>query len=104
MINDFVFDKNGQNIQTNITSHLARHTYASIGIKLGFDIYTISKSLGHMDLKTTQLYLKTLDTDFVDVENEKLFKSLGKNIDSYIEKTKGKAIYSKSEVKRIIRK
>ena len=67
---------------------------------MGFDVLTISKSLGHSDLKTTQSYLKTLDTDFVDYENEKLFKTLGDKIDKYIEETKNIAITTKDEINK----
>lgn len=102
LINGFVFDEEGQNIKTTITSHLARHTYASIGVKLGFDILTISRSLGHMDLKTTQAYINTLDTDFVDDENKRLFEKLEENITQHLKKTKYKAIgILGSDVKRI---
>lgn len=100
LINNFVFDENGQVIKTPITSHLARHTYASIGVKLGFDVLTISRSLGHMDLKTTQAYINTLDTDFVDDENERLFNTLGTNIDNYIEKTKNKVVVVMSDLEK----
>ncbi|MCD4696160.1 MAG: tyrosine-type recombinase/integrase [Bacteroidales bacterium] len=102
LLNKFVFDANGQVIKTNITSHLARHTYASIGVKLGFDVLTLSQSLGHQDLKTTQAYIKTLDSDFVDEENEKLFNNLGSNNDKLFEKTKNLVIVRKEDIKKII--
>ena len=48
-------------IHKNISFHCARHTYATLMLTNKVDIYTVSKLLGHKDLKTTQIYAKVID-------------------------------------------
>ena len=48
-------------ITKEITFHCFRHTYAVLQLSLGTDIYTLSKMLGHRELKTTQIYAKVID-------------------------------------------
>lgn len=48
-------------ITKHITFHCARHTYATLQLNLGTDIYTVSKLLGHRHLKTTEVYAKVMD-------------------------------------------
>ncbi len=57
-------------ITKQITFHCARHTFAVLQLTLGTEIYTLSKMLGHSELKTTQIYAKIVD--------EKIFEAVNK--------------------------
>jgi len=54
-------------INKNLTYHIARHTFATtITLSNGVPIETVSKMLGHRNLKTTQHYAKILDRKISD--------------------------------------
>jgi len=48
-------------ITKHITFHCGRHTFAVLQLSLGTEIYTLSKLLGHRELKTTQVYAQIMD-------------------------------------------
>ena len=56
------------NIDKNISFHTARHTFGTLAITLGVEVYTLSKLMGHADVRTTQIY--------ADVVNERKIKAV----------------------------
>ena len=48
-------------ITKRVTFHVARHTNATLLLSLDVPIETVSKILGHSDIKTTQIYAKVID-------------------------------------------
>ncbi|MBK9300942.1 MAG: site-specific integrase [Bacteroidetes bacterium] len=58
-------------IDTVLTSHISRHTYTNILIDLtGNDIYSISKSLGHQRLSTTEHYINEFSNERTNKVND----------------------------------
>ena len=56
-------------IHKNVTFHLARHTFATtITLSKGVPIETVSKMLGHTNIKTTQIYAR--------ITNEKISRDM----------------------------
>jgi integrase/recombinase XerD len=55
-------------IEKHITTHTARHTFATRALRKGIRIENVSKLLGHSSIKTTQVYAK--------IVNEELDKSM----------------------------
>lgn len=48
-------------VNKHITFHISRHTFATLGLTYGADIYTISKLVGHSRIQTTERYAKVID-------------------------------------------
>ena len=56
-------------ITKHITFHSSRHTNAVLLLENGADIYTVSKRLGHKELKTTEIYAKIIDKKMKEAAN-----------------------------------
>jgi integrase len=56
-------------INKHITFHCARHTFATLMLTLGADLYTTSKLLGHTNIQTTQIYAKIVDSKKTEAVN-----------------------------------
>jgi len=53
-------------IKKHLTFHCARHSYATMLLTLGADLFTTSKLLGHKNIETTQIYAKIVDQKKVE--------------------------------------
>jgi integrase len=56
-------------VNKQITFHCGRHTFAVLQLTLGTEIYTLSRLLGHSELRTTEIYAKIVDEKKRDAVN-----------------------------------
>lgn len=53
-------------IDKHITYHCSRHTFGTLMLTLGSDLYTTSKLMGHSNIRTTEIYAKIVDQKKID--------------------------------------
>ena len=56
-------------ITKHVTYHVSRHTFATMLLTLGADLYTVSKLLGHSQIKNTQVYAEIINRRKVEAVN-----------------------------------
>ena len=66
-------------ITKHITFHCFRHSYATLQLTNGTDIFTVSKMLGHTNVKTTQIYAKVVDAKKEQAAKAITIENLDKN-------------------------
>lgn len=75
-------------IEKKITSHIARHTFATtVTLANGVPIETVSSMLGHSSIRTTQVYAKVIEKK-VSEDMQNLKEKLSKNIKTSPDKNK----------------
>lgn len=50
--------------------HLARHTFATLTLSKGVSIESVSKMLGHTNIRTTQIYARITDSKISNDMND----------------------------------
>ncbi len=68
-----ILRRHGEGIEgIRVSPHTCRHFYAQQQIKMGTDLYTISRLLGHENIQITQTYLDSLrDDDIINIAKQK---------------------------------
>ncbi len=56
-------------IDKHITYHTSRHTFGTLMMTVGADLYTTCKLMGHSDVRTTQIYAKIVDSKKIEAVN-----------------------------------
>lgn len=65
-------------VELPISSHWARHTFATICLNNGMSISVLSKILGHSDIATTQIYAQ-MQQDTINSEFDKAMENIKKD-------------------------
>lgn len=61
-----------------LTTYTARHTWASIARNMDISISIISEGMGHNSIKTTQVYLNSIDVSKINEANKKIIRRITK--------------------------
>ena len=86
-------------IDKDISFHMARHTFATLTLSKGVPIESVSRMLGHKNIKTTQIYAritnKKIEEDMAKFFKDKTISSLGEESVNMTTKEEPKEIASK---------
>ena len=68
-----IIKRHGEGIEgIRVSPHTCRHFFAQTQVKLGTDLYTISRLLGHENLRITQIYLNSLrNEEIIEIAKQK---------------------------------
>ncbi len=64
-------------IEKNLSTHVARHTWATLAKRMGFGINLISEGLGHRDTKVTSIYLASFERSALDELSVRMSRAVG---------------------------
>ena len=70
---EHIIKRHGEGLEgVRVSPHTCRHFYAQQQIKMGTDLYTLSRLLGHENVQITQTYLNSLrDADVIQIAKQK---------------------------------
>lgn len=66
-------------IDTNLTSYVSRHSWATAAYHSDIPVPHISEAMGHTSEHTTRIYLKALESSKIDKENKRLLDGIFKS-------------------------
>lgn len=59
-----------------LTTYVARHTWASIAMRINVPLAVISEGMGHSSFRTTQIYLQSIDESTVNQANREIIRQV----------------------------
>ena len=62
-----------------LTSYVSRHSWTTMARQDGMGISVISQALGHDSVRTTEIYIRSLDGNIIDQANHTLLEHIFKN-------------------------
>ena len=70
---EHIIKRHGEGINNiRVSPHTCRHFFAQQQVKMGTDLYTISRLLGHENIQITQTYLNSLrDDDIINIAKQR---------------------------------
>lgn len=77
-------DRIGEIVQASLSTYVPRHTWASVAYSKGVPIELIAQALGHTSIKTTLIYIATLNNPKLDKVNEFVVTGRGQDMDLFM--------------------